>query len=104
MSDISNVVQEIKNVAAGILKKDLADIQGFSERQLEAIAQQAVTIKAGVLSGDIPPDMMAYFFESLKKATENFANTLVGLLAVTVEKLWNAMADFLWDFIQKAVP
>mgnify|MGYP003366927576 CR=1 len=32
-----------------------------------------------------------------------FANTLRGLMMVTIEKLWNALVQVLWDAISKAV-
>lgn len=100
--ELQEIIDGITGTAKGILGKDLSQMQGFSQRQLEAIAQQAVTIKNGVLAGEIGPDMIEFFFDGLKKMTQNFVDTLIGLALVTAEKLWNALVDKLWEIVNAA--
>lgn len=99
MDDLQKIIKEVTDVAKGVLGKDLSEMEGFSRRQLEAIGQQAVTIKNGILSGATTPDLVAFFFEGLKTMTRNFIDTLVGLALVTAEKLWNALVEKFWEMI-----
>lgn len=98
--NILNLIKEIKTVASNIIDKDIATVRGFSERQIEAIAKQTVIIQAGVLSGDIDDELKEFFLHGLEAMATNFVSTLKGILSVTIEKLWNAIVDLLWDAIE----
>ena len=37
-TDVSTIITSIKDIASGILEKDISTVRGFSERQVEAIA------------------------------------------------------------------
>ncbi len=97
--DISNILSEIKIVTSEILDKDLSKVRGFSKRQLKAIATQTLLVKEGVLSGQIKPDLQTFFEDSLKDMVTNFVNTLKGITAVILEKVWNAIVGVLWKVI-----
>ena len=101
--NVLNIIKEIKEVASAILEKDISTVRGFSERQVEAIAKQAVIIQRGVLNGDIDEDLKEYFLEGLEAMALNFVNTLKGILAVTVEKIWNAIVDVLLKTIDSVI-
>ncbi len=100
---VLELLEQIKDVSKHILNKDIASIRGFSQRQLKAISQQTILVQKGVSSGAIDEDLMEYFFDGIEAMTRNFVNTLKGLLVVTVEKLWNAISDLLWDTITSAI-
>ncbi len=97
--NLVNIINEIQQVASDILKKDISTVRGFSERQVEAIARQTLIIQQGVLNGDIDEDLKEFFFNGLEAMVLNFVNTLKGILAVTIEKIWNSIVDILWNTI-----
>lgn len=101
--DIGQLINDIKDVASGILKKDISVIRGFQERQVIALATQANLIAAGVLSGDIDEGLRKYFLEGLEDMALNFVKTLRGLIDVTIEKVWNAVVDTILKAIGKVI-
>ena len=100
--NLVKIIDSIKDVATTILDKDITTVRGFSERQIEAIASQTVIIKKGILNGDIDEDLKEFFFDGLEAMALNFVNTLKGILAVTIEKMWNAITEQLLRIIASA--
>lgn len=96
---VATIITEIKDIASGVLEKDISTIRGFSERQVEAIAKQTVLIQKGVENGDIDEDLREFFLDGLEAMALNFVNTLKGILMVTLEKLWNALVKFLYKAV-----
>ena len=99
--DVSELLEEIKNTATTIINKDVTTVRGFSNRQLNGIANQAALIATGIKSGQITEATRSFFLEQLVELSQNFANTLVGLTLASVEKLWNGIVSILWGFISK---
>jgi hypothetical protein len=100
--DVSSLVQEMLGAGKAVLNQDLPALRGFSQQQLEAMAQQAVLIAQGVADGSIDPATRDYFLKSLEEMSRSFVNTLAGLAAVTAEKLWNGIVGVLWGAINEA--
>lgn len=101
--DVDQLLANLKTVATGIIQQDVTTIQGYSERQLAAMAQQAKWIAAASLTGELSSDMRDFFLNTLKDSAVNFANTLKGLVVITVEKVWNALVGALWTAIGNAI-
>ena len=97
--NVTNIINEIKDIASGILEKDISTVRGFSERQVEAIAKQTVISQEGIANGDIDEDLREFFLDGLEAMALNFVNTLKGILMVTLEKLWNALVNFLYKAV-----
>ena len=97
--ELNKLITEIKGITSGILEKDVTTVRGFAANQLEAIGRQTILLQKGVATGEIPDNLIEFFFDGLEKMTLNFLNTLKGLLLVTIEKVWNAINDFLWGII-----
>ena len=97
--NVTNIINEIKDIASGILEKDISTVRGFSERQVEAIAKQTVIIQEGIANGDIDEDLREFFLDGLEAMALSFVNTLKGILMVTLEKLWNALVNFLYKAV-----
>ena len=97
------LLANLKTVATGIIQQDVTTIEGYSERQLAAMAQQAKWIAAATLTGELSSDMRDYFLGTLKDSAVNFANTLKGLVLITIEKVWNALVGALWAAIGNAI-
>ncbi len=100
--DISSLIQQLQTTASQVAQKDITVLQGFSERQIKAIAQQAALVSAGIASGQITEETQEFFLDSLKTMAQSFANTLQGLATVTIEKVWNALVGVLWSAIGTA--
>ena len=101
--DVDQLLANLKTVATGIIQQDVTTIQGYSERQLTAMAQQAKWIAAATLTGELSSDMRDFFLNTLKDSAVNFANTLKGLVMITIEKVWNALVGALWTAIGNAI-
>lgn len=98
-NNITTINTDLKNITSEIINKDITNVRGFSERQLEAIAIQTVLIQKGVANGDIDEELREFFLDGLEAMTRNFVNTLKGILMVTIEKLWNALVHFLYKAV-----
>ena len=101
--DVDQLLANLKTVATGIIQQDVTTIEGYSERQLAAMAQQAKWIAAASLTGELSSDMRDFFLNTLKDSAVNFANTLKGLVVITIEKVWNALVGALWTAIGNAI-
>ncbi len=100
--DIAQLIADIKDVSSQILNKDVSTYRGFAERQLQAIAHQTSLVSKGVLTGEITEETRDFFLDGLEDMALSFAQTLRGLLQVTIEKIWNAVVGVLWKAIETA--
>jgi hypothetical protein len=100
--DINALINDMKLAASDVLDKDVTTLRGFSERQLKAIAQQSALLAQGIASGQVTDDTKDFFLDSLEDMAKNFANTLRGLMMVTIEKVWNAVVGVIWKAIESA--
>lgn len=101
-TSVDQLIVEIKDAAKAILGKDISAMRGFSERQLQALAQQAILVESGILSGQITAETREFFLDSLEQMALNFVNTLRGLVEITIEKVWNAIVEAIWRAIGAA--
>src|SRR6516164_2044305 len=97
--DVQALVHGITQAVSAQIGKDVTLLTGFSRDQVEGLARQAQLIAAAFASGHLSADDRDLFLEDLKQTTEDFANTLVGLATVEVEKVWNAAVVALWNAI-----
>lgn len=101
--DVDQLVVDIKSAATQIINKDIATVKGFSDRQVKAISQQAALVAGGIVTGQITDETREFFLEGIEKMTQNFLDTLQGLVWVTIEKLWNAVVGVVWGAINGAI-
>lgn len=97
--DVSQLVGNIKTAVAGVVGQDVPAIQGFAEQQLQMLADQAKVVAAGIATGQISEALRQNFLDQLKVMTQTFVQTLAGLIMVTIEKLWNAVAGAVWGWL-----
>jgi hypothetical protein len=102
--DINQLIADMTTAANGVLKNDITTLAGFSERQLTAIAQQTALVELGIRTNQITEETREFFLDNLKDMTISFVKTLRGLLLVTMEKIWNAMVNVIWNTINAAIP
>jgi hypothetical protein len=101
--DVGQLVSDIKAAANGVLATDIVTVKGFSERQLQAIALQTHVVASGIATGNISPELQDFFLDSLKDMISSFTRVLKGLVAVTIEKIWNAVVGVVWSAISTAI-
>jgi hypothetical protein len=99
--DIDQLVQDIKNTVSEIINKDVTTVRGFSNRQLTGIANQTALVATGIASGEFTGELRDFFLDQLVELARNFANTLVGLLLATIERIWNAIVNVVYSAISK---
>ena len=100
--DLGGLVESIKQAATAEIGKDVTLFRGYAENQLQAIAQQSVYVAQGIADGSITANTRDYFLDSIEEMVRSFLNVLVGLVAVVVEKVWNAIVKAIWDAINQA--
>ena len=100
--NIDQLIADIKSTASVILQKDVETVRGFSNRQLNGIANQTALIASGIVSGQITEVTRDFFLQQLVELAQNFVNTLVGLVIATIERLWNAIVSAIWNAISTA--
>ncbi len=101
--DIDQVFTDVKAAVTGVLGKDIETWRGFSERQGRAMVKQAQLIAQGFADGSLTNDDVDFFIDGLENAAENFARTLRGLVAITIEKVWNATMKVLLGAVKGAL-
>ena len=100
--DIDQLIADIKSTSSAILLKDVETVRGFSNRQLNGIANQTALIASGIVTGQITEVTRDFFLQQLVELAQNFVNTLVGLVLATIERLWNAIVSVIWNAISTA--
>lgn len=100
--DTAQLLLDLKNAASTSLQADVTTFQGFAQRQLQGIADQTKLVADGIVTGEITEATRDFFLQGIKDLTINFAKTLVGLAAVSIEKVWNAMVNVVWSTLSKA--
>ena len=68
------------------------------------MAKQARWIAEAEARGEFAddPKLRDWFLTNLDDVARNFARTLRGLLAITIEKVWNAVVNVLWQVVEAA--
>lgn len=99
--DLDELVDRLKEAASGVLEEDVTTISGFSRQQLAAMAKQAAWIAEAAAKRELEGDLLEFFLKNLQDLARNFAQALRGLVALTVERVWNALVGVLWDAIER---
>ncbi len=100
--DVNQLLSDIKSATSSVLDKDVSSFQGFSDRQLQAIAKQAEFVAIGISTGQITEGSRDFFLDGLRDMTDSFVATLSGLAIIMVEKVWNAMVGAIWNALSSA--
>lgn len=101
----AELLGQMKTAATGILQKDISTVQGFSKSQFEKIAAHTAMVLKMEATGEFKNNdaLRIHFVDGLEELTRLFVQTLAGLVAITIEKIWNALVNVLWGAIDKAV-
>jgi hypothetical protein len=100
--DINSLISTITRAATDQIGRNLNTLGGFGQVQVEGLARQAKLIAAALASGHLSDADRDFFLSDLKRTAQDFANVLVGLALVDIEKVWNAAVTTLWEAIGTA--
>jgi hypothetical protein len=104
LPSVDELMKSISDAATGVINKDIKTIAGFAQSQEKKLAKFAIWIGEAELEGEFKddPGLREDFLQSLQDMTRDFVNTLRGLTMITVEKIWNAIVNVIWDALDKA--
>ena len=91
--DINKLIGDIKDTVSGVIKTDVATLSAFDERQVKGMAKRAALIAELTIKGEIDDEQRKFFLEDLARDAKTFAKTIAALVAITIEKIWNAVCD-----------
>lgn len=100
--NIDQLIADITAVSTEVVTHDVTTLQGFSERQVKAIAQQAAYVAKGIAAGEISEETRGFFLAGLEDMALNYAKTLHGLNSIVIEKVWNGVVSVIWKAISSA--
>ncbi len=99
--NIEEIINQLKTAASESIGKDVNELRGFGESQVQALAQQTKIVAIGIKSGEITEATREFFLDGLEDMALNLAKTIRGLMMVSIEKAWNAMVNVLYEIISK---
>jgi hypothetical protein len=101
--DVNQVINTITTTLSGMLNKDITAFQGFAEDQLRQLTQRAARLAARVAAGQIDQDLANTFAGEIADDAKTFAEVTAALVALEIEKVWNAVVNAIWGAINAAV-
>ena len=101
--DVDGLIGDIKTAVTDIIHQDVTALSGFQSRQLEKLAMRASLIAEMTVANQIDADLRAFFLDDLARDAKTFAKTVAALVAVTIEKIWNAVVEKIWGAINGAI-
>jgi hypothetical protein len=104
LPSLDDFMRDIAAAASGVLQKDVTTITGFAKSQQIKLTKFAIWIGEAELAHEFDgiPGLRDEFLQSLQDMIRDFINTLRGLTAITIEKIWNAIVDVIWTTLDRA--
>ncbi len=98
------LVAAMEKAASKAIGKDIQTIGGFARDQLQRIEKLGIKLSHMIIAGEFKDDPQGQqdYLGILQDLITNFTNTLRGLAAITIEKVWNALVKVVWDTLDKA--
>jgi hypothetical protein len=101
---VTELFDAARDAISGIVSADAASIAGFSETQLNHLARHGVLLAKAAAAGAFADEAdQEEFLNGYADMVRNFVRALVGLIALTIERIWNALVDIFWGTIERAV-
>jgi hypothetical protein len=100
----NDILNQVESKVADIANKKVDAIAGFSETQLNFIAQHTVLIsKLGAAGGLDTQADRDEAMKGLEDMVRNFFAALRDLALETAEEIWNSVVNILWGVIEGAI-
>lgn len=91
----------ISDAVTSTANKGLATIKGFSESQLNSLAQQSALVAGMIEANVFTSAERDFYLAGLQAMAAGFVKTTAQLLGILVEKLWNAVVGVIWKTISQ---
>jgi hypothetical protein len=93
--------QSITSSAKQVTGQDISALAGFSETQLQSLAQQSALV-AGMIEANAFTDAeQEFYLDGLNQMTQGFVDTFEQLAELEIEKLYNATVTAIYAAISK---
>lgn len=90
-------VSNIQKSVLPMIKKDGGTIYSFVQDQAVTIGKYAASVAGLLESNQFTDKEKQYYLSSLDRSAMSFANTLVSMIAIEAEKIWNAVVKAIWE-------
>jgi hypothetical protein len=103
MFDIDKLIADAVAAATNAAETDITKVKGFAKSQFQAIAENAAGIVADRLAGKLTKEEADLLTARIPKLVQATLNTLHGLAIITIEKVWNAVAETVQAAVKAAL-
>jgi hypothetical protein len=88
LTDLANLfVGNISSAVTNVAGKDVTTVHGFSQNQLQSLAHQSALITGMIEANEFTDDERNFYLIGLQQMAMGFAQTLIGIIVVEVEKI-----------------
>ncbi|BCG02057.1 hypothetical protein PPGU19_066250 (plasmid) [Paraburkholderia sp. PGU19] len=92
-------VQSISSTVKTVTGSDVTMIAGFSQAQLQALAQQSALVAGMIEANAFTAAEQIFYLDGLDQMAKGFVNTFVQIVEVEIEKIYNAVVNAIYDSI-----
>ncbi|QGZ59363.1 hypothetical protein [Paraburkholderia acidiphila] len=91
--------RNISSAASGIAGQDVTLVQGFATSQLQSLANQSALVAGMIEANEFTDDERDFYLIGLQQMAMGFAQTLIGIIVVAVEEIYNAIINAIYTSI-----
>ncbi|BCF94008.1 MULTISPECIES: hypothetical protein [Paraburkholderia] len=91
--------QSISSTVKTVTGSDVRLIAGFSQTQLQALAQQSALVAGMIEVNAFTAAERMFYLDGLDQMARGFVNTFVQIVEVEIEKIYNAVVKAIYDSI-----
>ncbi|MFC0396878.1 hypothetical protein [Paraburkholderia rhizosphaerae] len=100
LKDTANLfVNSIGTAVKNVTGQDAPAIEGFAQNQLQSLAHQSALITGMIEANQFTDDELKFYLIGLKQMAMGFAQTLIGMIVVEVQRLFNAIVTAIYTSI-----
>lgn len=93
--------ENISSSVTAITSEDITTATGFAQNQLQSLAQQSALVAGMIEANAFTAAERDFYLDGLGQMARGFAETLVQMIVVEIEKLYNAIVTAIYDSINK---
>ncbi|CAB3794522.1 hypothetical protein [Pararobbsia alpina] len=91
----------ISSAVKTVTSKDLANVAGFAQSQLRSLAQQSALVAGMIEANAFTAAERIFYLDGLEQMAKGFVETLVQVIVVEIEKIYNAVVSAIYESINK---
>ncbi len=100
-----DIISAATLAASEAVGTDIRTVSGFALDQLQRLERLSLMFARLEIAGEFEddPEARADYLDILQNVARDFANTLRGLGAIAIEKVWNAVVGAVWSALERAI-